>query len=52
MYANAYLYGDVHAPTTIVAKTNNFLDFDPLEVSRQLTLIEHALFRKIKPQEW
>lgn len=40
------------APPSIVPKSKNFVDFDPVEVARQLTLIEHGLFRKIKPQEW
>jgi hypothetical protein len=38
-----------HTPTEvsspIVPKSNNFLDFDPLEVARQLTLIEQSLYR-------
>jgi son of sevenless-like protein len=40
-------------PKSITPKKNNFefMDLDPIEVARQLTLIDSELFRAIKPYE-
>ncbi|KAH7926456.1 ras GEF [Leucogyrophana mollusca] len=41
-------------PTSIVPKTNKklkLLDIDPLELSRQLTIMESHLYQKIRPME-
>ncbi|ETW81850.1 hypothetical protein HETIRDRAFT_475375 [Heterobasidion irregulare TC 32-1] len=41
-------------PTPIIpklSKKQKLLDFDPLEVARQLTIIESYLYQKIKPSE-
>eukprot|EP01102_Stenamoeba_stenopodia_P022109 TRINITY_DN9101_c0_g2_i1.p1 TRINITY_DN9101_c0_g2~~TRINITY_DN9101_c0_g2_i1.p1 ORF type:complete len:373 (+),score=71.87 TRINITY_DN9101_c0_g2_i1:125-1120(+) len=39
------------APPSIRPKSNLFIDFDPLEVARQMTLVESTLFQSIKPVE-
>jgi len=41
----------IGAPVTIVPPSPKFEDFDPLEVARQLTLIEFDLFKAITAQE-
>ena len=47
---------NVEAPTPLLPKSLNkknarIIDFDPLELARQLTIMESNLYRKIKPQE-
>jgi son of sevenless-like protein len=42
------------APPPILPKSNKklkLLDIDPLELARQLTLMESQLYQKIKPME-
>jgi len=39
------------APTPIIPKTEKFSDFDPLEVARQLCLLESSIFQVIHPKE-
>lgn len=41
----------IGAPVIVVPVSNKFEDFDPLEVARQLTLIEYDLFKSITSQE-
>eukprot|EP00026_Physarum_polycephalum_P003142 Phypoly_transcript_03151.p1 GENE.Phypoly_transcript_03151~~Phypoly_transcript_03151.p1 ORF type:complete len:727 (+),score=161.57 Phypoly_transcript_03151:83-2263(+) len=38
-------------PTTFVPKSADFSDFEPVEVARQLTLIEYDLYRGIEAKE-
>lgn len=44
-----------YPPTPIIPKTNNkplkLLDIDPVELARQLTIMESKLFAKIRPME-
>ena len=43
----------LNAPKPIIPKEalNSFMDFDNLEIARQLTLMDHELFSLIKPRE-
>lgn len=44
---------DCNPPPCISPKSkDNFIDFDVVEVARQLTIIEHSLFRALRPEEF
>ena len=41
----------VNAPIPINPNSSNLLDFDPLELARQMTLLDSNLFKQITPKE-
>jgi len=52
--AKKIIVNTAQAPPPIVPKANRklkLLDIEPLELARQLTLIESALYQKIRPME-
>eukprot|EP01129_Flabellula_baltica_P000516 TRINITY_DN10506_c0_g1_i1.p1 TRINITY_DN10506_c0_g1~~TRINITY_DN10506_c0_g1_i1.p1 ORF type:complete len:512 (-),score=104.88 TRINITY_DN10506_c0_g1_i1:28-1563(-) len=38
-------------PKSIIPETNIFEDFDPIEVARQLCILEHSIYKEIEPKE-